>query len=87
MSASQGYRVQNDDQEDQIFEGPRCDEPPNSVLESISWDVTSMRFSLQGKFDALPLVLVQLAVLVLALSLVLECDDNETDEDVHHEER
>ena len=32
------------------------------------------------------LILVQFAVLVGGLSLVLEGDDNETDEDVHHEE-
>ena len=32
------------------------------------------------------LVLVQLAVLVLLLSLLLKGDDNETDKDVHHEE-
>ena len=32
------------------------------------------------------LILVQFAVLVGGLSLVLEGDDDETDEDVHHEE-
>ena len=32
------------------------------------------------------LVLVQLTVLVFLLSLLLECDNDETDEDVHHEE-
>ncbi len=32
------------------------------------------------------LILVQLAVLVLAFTLVLERDDDETDEDIHHEE-
>lgn len=33
------------------------------------------------------LIFIELAVFVLLLSFVLEGDDNETDEDVHHEER
>jgi len=32
------------------------------------------------------LVLVQLTVLVFLFSLFLKCDDDETNEDVHHEE-
>jgi len=33
------------------------------------------------------LIFIELAVFVLLLALVLEGDNNETDEDVHHEER
>ena len=33
------------------------------------------------------LILVQLAVLVLLFALLLECDDDKTDENVDHEER
>lgn len=33
------------------------------------------------------LILIELAVFVLLLALVLKGNDNETDEDVHHEER
>ena len=36
--------------------------------------------------DPIYLIFVELAVFVGGLSLVLECDDNETDEDVDHEE-
>lgn len=32
------------------------------------------------------LVLIQLTVFIFLLSLLLECDNDETDEDVHHEE-
>lgn len=32
------------------------------------------------------LVLIQLTVLIFLLSLLLECDNDETNEDVHHEE-
>ena len=32
------------------------------------------------------LILIELTIFVLLLTLVLKCDDNETDEDVHHEE-
>lgn len=37
-------------------------------------------------FIAADLVLVQLAVLILGLALLTECDDDEAHEDVHHEE-
>jgi len=38
------------------------------------------------KYLVVHLVLIELAVLVLLLALVLEGDDDEADEDVHHEE-
>ena len=42
--------------------------------------------ALDGLTNRPDLIFVQLAVAVLLLALVLEGDDNETDENVHHEE-
>jgi hypothetical protein len=44
------------------------------------------RLGLQGEFYAISLIFVEITVLVLLLALVLEGDNNETDENVHHEE-
>lgn len=43
-------------------------------------------FRFQRKLNTITLVFIQLAVFVLLLALILKGDDNETYEDVHHEE-
>lgn len=50
-------------------------------------NVPPHRFRFQRELYAVALVLVQVAVLVLLLALVLERDNDETYEDVNHEER
>lgn len=44
-------------------------------------------FRFQRKFDTVPLIFVQFAIFVLLFAFVLKGDDNETDENVNHEER
>ncbi len=69
-----------------VFKERRGDECPQFVLYGVLGDVASDGLGVERELDAVALVLVQLAVLVGRLSLVLEGDDDEADEDVDHEE-
>ena len=82
----EGERVDEDHGEDGVLEGGRGDEGPQLVLHGVLGDVAAHGLGRQRELDAVALVLVQLAVLVGGLALVLESDDDETDEDVDHEE-
>jgi hypothetical protein len=57
--------------------------PPPASQKSPS---PSHGLCLQRKLNAIPLVLIQIAVLVLLLALILERNNDETHEYVHHEE-
>ncbi len=79
-------RVDQNHGEYRILEHGRGDECPQLVLYRIFRDIPADGLCVERKLDAVPLVLVQLAVLVGRLSLLLEGDNDKTDEDVHHEE-
>lgn len=81
---SQCHRIYHNQNENRVLERLRCNEPPNFVLNPMFRYVASYRFCFQRKFDAIPLIFVEFAVFVLLFALILKCDDNETDENVHH---
>lgn len=83
----QRHRIYHDQDEDRVLEWLRRHEPPHFVLNPVLGYVPAHRLRLERKLYAVTLVLVQVAVLVLLLALVLERNNNETYEDVHHEER
>lgn len=48
--------------------------------------VPTNRFCFKRKFNAVPLVLIELTIFILLFALILKGNDNETDKYVDHEE-
>lgn len=68
------YEFSNPQATTQNFSSRKVDSPAN-------------RLRFECELNAIPLILVKVAVLIFLFALVLERDNNETDKDVHHEER
>lgn len=78
--------VEDDQNKHDVLEACGVDHIPELVLIWVFGNVATQRASFESVFYTLALVLVQLTVLILFLSLLLEGDDNETNKDVHHKE-
>jgi len=78
--------VQYDREEYRVLEPGAVDKPPDLILDDILGYIPLHRPRLQRELNTLSLVLVEIAVLELVLTLVLKCDNDETDENVDHEE-
>jgi len=51
----EGERIDNDENEDAIFEASGRDEPPDLVLEADAWNVAALWLHLQSEFYTFPL--------------------------------
>lgn len=82
----QSNRIDHNQYKNRVLEWLRGHEPPHFILDSMFWNVPSNRFCLQSKLYAISLVFIQIAILILLFSFVLESHDNEADKDIDHEE-
>ena len=64
----------------------RIDKPPDLVLDDILGYVALDGPGFQSELNTLTLVLVQITVLEFILTLILEGNNNETDENIDHKE-